>query len=245
MVAARISRSSLDTRHSSLFLALRAGADLPQVVERIEARAVAVGPEEADRIAAHGFDVGEFGSGLVHLEGVRRRGRRLRGGPAGGAGALAPQVVERVLAGVAVVPGNLDAPAERNVHLLRIRAREAHSSILTRISHQVRMEAVVSRKIPEGDSHESRGQRPRKPAPPENTDPEGVAQILASKIRSTPPCGIGAKLRIVPGALPPALFFCPFRTIKIKAYSLFPTPHSPSVLGSPIAPDSFFSKKSV
>ena len=97
--------------------ALRARADRPQIVERVDPRAVAVGPIYTYRVSAHRLDIQHLKRGRVHLERVRGLGRSIAGllrrgsvrAGAGGAGTLVAQVAQFVIAMMAVFPIDLNA----------------------------------------------------------------------------------------------------------------------------------------
>lgn len=91
-----------------------AGADGSKMVVAIDAGGVAVGEGELDGVVAYG--VGGLGGGLWFEHGECSGGGWARGGEvgfffalvvAGGAGAFFSEVVEIVMAGVAVGPGDV------------------------------------------------------------------------------------------------------------------------------------------
>lgn len=94
-----------------------AGTNGAQVIEGINARAMAVAPMYANGIRAHRFGIQHFERRLEHLERVGSRGglvgfrfarrRAMRAG-AGCAGALIAKIDESVIACVAILPIDLD-----------------------------------------------------------------------------------------------------------------------------------------
>src|ERR1039457_1111128 len=101
--------------------ALRARADIPQVLPRVQACRVAVAPVDADGVVAHRLDAPHLQRGLVHLKrgGWARRALRLAGrravrARASGAWAFVAQIVDAIFAGVPVLPVDLDALRFRN-----------------------------------------------------------------------------------------------------------------------------------
>jgi len=82
---------------------------------------MAVVPEKAQSIAADRFDTVHLERFLVHLK-YRDRGRRLLVAVTSttGAGTLLAEVLQRVVAAMAVLPVDLDALGERDFDVLRV-----------------------------------------------------------------------------------------------------------------------------
>ena len=96
--------------------ALVARADFAEVVERINAGVVPVRPVNADRVATHRFHFIHAQLGLVHRKRVIGRRRvagllRLGSVRAGAAcaGAFVAQILDRILAMMAILPVDFDA----------------------------------------------------------------------------------------------------------------------------------------
>ena len=91
--------------------ALRAWANHPQVIVRINPRVVAVAPVDADRVVAYGFHSQHRQPRFIHRKRIIRLGlpRRCTVRPSTrGAGAFVAEIGEAILAVMRILPIDLD-----------------------------------------------------------------------------------------------------------------------------------------
>ena len=121
---------------SRLDIALGTRANLPQMIKRINPRAVSIVPVNPYRIRPYLLHRIHLQRGLIHLKRIRRRRiirflrlRSMRPG-AGRARAFIAQISQRIIAVVVVSPINLDSVGFRNRYMFWI-CRYGHFKLIT------------------------------------------------------------------------------------------------------------------
>src|SRR5579863_3170035 len=126
---------------SLLRLALRAGADFPEKLPRVNAQVVVIVPRELNRVLAHAFCRDRFRRRLEHGQRAGSEFGRLSIAPAclaalffaHGARAGVAQVDEVVMRNVAVFPVDMHASASGEIDLHRFRVRGCGGSLKRRL----------------------------------------------------------------------------------------------------------------